>query len=123
MTEDPALQEDLNDQEHTNFLKTDSIVAGLPNTALLQTLVINPSEEALSKQFLISRTHSYKIRRELEFRYAIVFRSLDILRKDVLEKGYVEHGVRRKYLEGLHSSDLNKRNKALVAAVRWRINH
>jgi DNA polymerase I-like protein with 3'-5' exonuclease and polymerase domains len=123
LTEDPVLQKDLKDQERTNFLKTDSIVAGLPNVALLQSLVINPSGEALCKQFLVSRNHSYKIRRELESRYAIVFRSLDILRKDVLEKGYVGHGGQRKYFEGLHSSDLNKRNKALVAAVRWRISH
>lgn len=123
LTEDPVLQKDVKDQERTNFLKTDSIVAGLPNAALLQTLVINPSEEALSKQFLVSHTHSYKIRRELESRYAIVFQSLDIFRKDVLEKGYIEHGGQRKYLEGLHSSDLNKRNKALVAAVRWQISH
>ena len=86
---------------------------------ILLALVISQSEEALAKRLLISRAQAAKVRRELDARYCLAFRWLDVFRKEALQNGFVSHGERRKYLEGLQSSDMDKRNQGLNAAVKW----
>jgi DNA polymerase-1 len=90
---------------------------------LLLSVVIGFSDAALSSRFLIDRFTAAGIRQGLEGKYAKLFGWLDSYRRDTLTQGYAHHNGRRKYLEGLKSSDLDKRQKALRSAVRWLIRY
>jgi len=90
---------------------------------LLLSVVIGFSDAALSSRFLINRFTAAGIRQALEGKYAKLFRWRDIYRLDTLTQGYAQHNGRLKYLEGLKSSDLDKRQKALRSAVRWLIRY
>jgi hypothetical protein len=81
------------------------------------------SDAALSRRFLINRPTVAGIRRELEAKYAELFKWLDVYRIDTLTQGFAQHNGRRKYLEGLKSSDPDKRHKAMRSAIRWLIRY
>ena len=73
----------------------------------------------LSRRFLIGRAEAAKLRSAITSRYPALFRWLQQFKGSALASGFAEYRGRRKYLAGLRSSDLDKRNRALRAAVRW----
>jgi hypothetical protein len=44
-------------------------------------------------------------------------------KRAALTQGFVEHGGKQKYLAGLSSSDIDKRSKAVTAAIRWLVRY
>jgi DNA polymerase I-like protein with 3'-5' exonuclease and polymerase domains len=81
------------------------------------------SNAALSRRFLIDRLTAARIRQALEVKYAKLFKWLDTYRSEVMNQGFAHHDGKRKCLEGLKSSDIDKRQKALVSAARWLISY
>jgi hypothetical protein len=59
------------------------------------------------------------MRLAIEKRYPDVFRWLLDFKRETVTRHFAEHGGKRKYFDGLKSSDLNKRQRALIAGVRW----
>lgn len=90
---------------------------------LLLSVAVGLSDAALCSRFLIDRVTAAGIRQALEAKYAKLFKWLDTYRGDAMTQGFVQHDGRRKYLEGLKSSDIDKRNKALRSTVRWLIKY
>ena len=119
LAKDPLMASDCQDQNPMRFLNMDSIVVGIPNLEIVIFLAISPSEEAMAKQFLISRSLAAKAHREIVDRYGVTFSSIAMIRKSAVVNGFVERNRRRKYLQGLQSSDVNKRNEALKSAIKW----
>ena len=64
-----------------------------------------------------------RIRANLQVRYPALFESLDRLRREAIAQGYAEHDGRRIYLEGLRSSNVEKKNKATASAIRWLVRY
>src|SRR5262249_5581951 len=81
------------------------------------------SDAALSRRFLIDRPTVAGIRGALETKYEELFKWLDVYRMDALTQGFAQHNGRRKYLEGLKSSDLDKRHEAMRSVIRWLIRY
>jgi DNA polymerase-1 len=108
---------------HPSFIGKGTIERDLDQKDLLLSVAIGISDAALSKRFLIDRLAAAGIRQALGAKYAKLFKWLDIYRRDALTQGYAHHNGRRKYLDGLKSSDLDKRHKALRSAVRWLIRY
>jgi DNA polymerase I-like protein with 3'-5' exonuclease and polymerase domains len=90
---------------------------------LLLSVVIGLSDAALSKRFLIDRLTAAGIRETVGAKYVKVFKWLDTYRRDAMALGFAYHDGKRKYLEGLKSSDIDRRNQAVVSAVRWAIRY
>jgi DNA polymerase-1 len=81
------------------------------------------SDAELSSRFLIDRPTAAGMRQGLESKYVALFKWLDTYRKNAMTRGFAYHDGKRKYLEGLRSSDIDKRRQALVSAVRWVIRY
>lgn len=77
------------------------------------------SDEALSRHFSISRQTAMTVRREISARYTVTCQWLDEFKRSALANGFAEHEGRRKYLDGLRSSDIEKKNKAVMSTIRW----
>jgi DNA polymerase I-like protein with 3'-5' exonuclease and polymerase domains len=90
---------------------------------LLLSVAIGLSDAALSRRFLIDRPTAVGFRQTLRARYVKLFKWLDTYRRDAITQGFAYHDGKRKYLEGLTSSDIDRRHKALVSAVRWAIRY
>jgi DNA polymerase-1 len=90
---------------------------------LLLSVAIGLSDAVLSRRFLIDRITAAGIQQALKAKYVKVFKWLDTYRKDAMTQGFAYHDGKRKYLEGLKSSDIDRRHKALVSAVRWAIRY
>jgi DNA polymerase I-like protein with 3'-5' exonuclease and polymerase domains len=108
---------------HPCFVGKDATGRDLDQKDLLLSVAIGLSDAALSRRFLIDRLTVAGIRQALEARYAKLFKWLDTYRKDAMTQGFAYYDGKRKYLEGLKSSDVDKRHKALRSAVRWLIRY
>lgn len=90
---------------------------------LLLRLAIGQSDTVLSKRFLIDRLNITTMRHDLEKRYRIMFQWLNSFRRMARTNRYATNGELRKYIDGLKSSDVARRGRALEYAVRWLIHY
>ena len=124
VSEDEVLRRDRRDGlEHACPIGRSAAGEDLDQKDLLLSVAIGLSNAALSRRFLIDRLTAAQIRQTLEVKYAKLFTWLATYRSEALNQGFVYHDGKRKYLEGLKSSDIDKRHKALVSAVRWLISY
>jgi len=86
--------------------------------ALLMTAIGEP-DPVVSRRFLMGRADTAKLRSAITSRYPALFSWLQDFRRAALANGFAEYGGSRKYLVGLRSSDVDKRNSAVRSAVRW----
>ncbi len=124
VTGDEVLKRDLRSGgDRPLFIGGAAAERDLDQKDLLLSVAIGLSDAALSSRFLIDRLTAAGIRQAFEARYAKLFKWLDTYRRDAMTRGFAHHDGRRKYLEGLKSSDIDKRHKALRSAVRWLIRY
>jgi hypothetical protein len=109
--------------DHPSFIGKGHVEQDLDQKDLVLSVAIGATDSALCRRFLIDRPTVAGIRQALEAKYAKLFKWLDIYRRDTLAQGFAQHNGRRKYLEGLKSSDLDKRHKAVRSAVRWLVRY
>jgi len=120
LTGDRALKKDL--REKGKFIiGDDPVLAGLDHADVLISIAIGLSTAALCKRFLIDVRRASILREFIARRYTKLFDWLDQYRKKVISAGFATFGERRKYWDGLGSSDIGKRNRAVQSAVRWLI--
>ncbi len=96
-------------------------LVGLCHTDVLISLSIGASNAALCKRFLIDARKASVLREGVTDRYPRLFAGLEEYRRNIVLSGFASSGGRRRYWEGLGSSDIDKRNRALRSAVRWLI--
>ncbi|MBN1569639.1 MAG: hypothetical protein JXA73_17475 [Acidobacteria bacterium] len=119
-SDDAVLWKDLRMQQGKDGLIPGlSIVeAAEEREALLMTAIGEP-DPVISRRFLIGRAEASKLRGVFTSRYSSLFLWLQEFRKSALANGFAEYCGRRRYLAGLRSSDVDKRNRAVRSAIRW----
>jgi hypothetical protein len=95
------------------------LLQGLNHDSLLVSLVVGQSDVEISKKFLVERWRVAKVRHDLGKRYQTMFRWLNSFRRLTQRRGYASNGNLRKYIDGLKSSDIARREHAMNLAVRW----
>jgi DNA polymerase I-like protein with 3'-5' exonuclease and polymerase domains len=100
---------------------SDPSLADLDHADALISIAVGLSNAALSKRFLIDARRASVLRGKITARYSKLFAWIDQYERSVISAGFAASGTRRKYLDGLGSSDLARRNKAVRTAVRWLI--
>jgi DNA polymerase I len=124
VTGDEALKTDLSYwSKDSSLVGDDAMLGKLDQRELLLFTATGRSDAALCRRFLIDRATAVAIRKTHEARYVKLFTWLDIYRKDTVTRGFGYHDGIRKYLDGLKSSDINKKQKALRSAVEWLIRY
>jgi len=99
------------------------LLEGLEHADVLLSIAIGLHDAALCRRFLISPERAMKIRGNLQVRYSALFEWLDRFRREAIARGYAEHDGRRIYLEGLRSSNIEKKNTATASAIRWLVRY
>jgi hypothetical protein len=94
---------------------------GLNHANILISLSIGSSNAALCKKFLIDARKANNLREWVTGRYPRLFAELEEHSRKIISTGFASSEGRRRYLNGLNSSDIDKRNRALRSAVRWLI--
>jgi len=94
---------------------------GLGHAEVLVSLAIGFTNAALCKRFLITARRASDLRDEVTARYPKLFAWIKEYRRNTVSSGFASSGERRKYWDGLGSSDMDKRNKAQRNAMRWLI--
>ena len=121
---DLVLHDDLKQRKSCgDFLPGNLVAQGVNHCEILFSAVIGQPEPAICRQFLIRREQAAAFRSGIVSRYQRLFAWLDEFRRLSLLQGFVEYGGERKYLAGLRSSDIDKRNKAVRSTVRWLIRY
>jgi hypothetical protein len=124
VTKDPVLIKVRNSNS-----KVDPVIAKYPlmqeldPDELLVRLAVGQSDTVLSKRFLVDRSKIAMMRHDLEKRYQTMFQWLNSFCRMARVKGYATNGDLRKYIDGLKSSDVARRGRALEHAVRWLIRY
>ena len=105
-----------------NFIKGgEAAIDGVRDSSLLISLIIGFSSASICKRFLIDSRETGELKKTVVSRYHVLFRWIDSYRRDTIAAGFATSGEKRRYLEGLQSSDLWKQNKAIQSAIRWLI--
>jgi hypothetical protein len=102
----------------TAFAPIDTEV-GTDHGDLLLSTAIDLSTAALCRRFLLKPRTILSLRETLRSHYVTLFGWLDEYRRQAQADGFASWEGSRKYLEGLRSSDLDRRSKATRSAVRW----
>jgi len=82
---------------------------------------VGQADAVLSRRFLVGRAEVAVLRHDLDKRYQTAFQWLNDFRREARARGYAANGDSRKYIDGLKSSDIARRDLALAHAVRWLI--
>jgi DNA polymerase-1 len=107
--------------------KVDSFITKYPiirvcdHDDLLLSLVIGYTDSHLSRRFLADQLTVATIRHDIEKRYATLFKWIHDFQMTSLRNGYATANGRRKYIDGLRSSNIAKRKRAQEHMVRWLI--
>jgi DNA polymerase I-like protein with 3'-5' exonuclease and polymerase domains len=96
-------------------------LTGLSHTEVLVSLLIGVSNAALCKRFLIDARRASVLREVVTSKYSRLFAWIEECRRDIVSSGFASSGERRRYWEGLGSSNIDRRNRSLQSAVRWLI--
>ena len=123
VTGDVVLKDELVKGRRSGFNSGDSDVDGLEHLDIVLSTAIGLSDAAMCRRFLISPEKAAKIRTRLRGRYEIAFDWMDCFCREAMAQGYAEYAGQRKYIEGLRSSNIDKKNKATRAAVRWLLHY
>lgn len=124
ITRDSFLRSDRANYEKRNlFVVAASGIEHPKSDRFLLLLIIGDSDSRLFSEFLIDELRFPPIRTTIEQRYSTAFEWIESFRKEAQAKGFAEWDGRRRYFDGLHSSDLSKRKSALRYCVRWLIQY
>ena len=85
----------------------------------LLSIVTGVSDQQLCRIFLLDRSAVAARRHDFQARYSSTFLWLDKFFRETAAKGFVSAHGRRRYFDGLRSSNLEKRNSALHSSVKW----
>jgi len=122
VTGDPVLLQVLASRSKVDrYVARHPIMKDLNHDELLLSWAIGYSDAELAKLFLVDSLAARTIRHDLNTRYRTAFRWLEGFKNRAKELGYAAAGKKRKYIDGLKSSNIAKRNQAAEFAVRWLI--
>ena len=122
ITEDDKLKIDRKFNEN-EFLKAHRLTSQFNTDELLLSIIIGDSNFKLSRRFMIDRFTAATIRHDVETRYSLLFRWMDNFKMQTDRRGYAIKDGKRKYFNGLRSSNVEKRKKAINNSVRWLIQY
>jgi DNA polymerase I-like protein with 3'-5' exonuclease and polymerase domains len=88
---------------------------------LLLSVAVGVSDHQMCRMFLLDRSAIAAIRHEFRTRYSLTFLWLEQFCNETATKGYASAHGRRRYVDGLRSSNLDKRDKAMRSAIKWLI--
>src|SRR5215469_2640427 len=123
ITGDKVLHRELTRCGRSDFRCAEQFLEGLDHADALLSIAAGLPDAALCRRFLISPEKVLGIRAKLERRYSALFEWLERFRREAIARGYAEHDGRRIYIEGLRSSNIEKKNKATTAAIRWLVRY
>jgi DNA polymerase-1 len=123
-TQDPVLQRAWGSRSKVDrFMTKHPLMKGLDSDELLLYFVLGHSDSSMSRKFLIDHLTVTTIRHDLEKRYQILFQWLESFQREAERNGYAMIDGKRKYIDGLRSSNIAKRRQASAYAVRWLIRY
>jgi len=122
-TGDSVLKDELVKGQRSGFKSGDSDVDGLEQLDIVLSTAIGLSDATMCRRFLISPGKAANIRINMRGRYAVAFEWLDCFCRKAIAQGYAEYSGQRIYMEGLRSANIDKKNKATRAAVRWLLHY
>jgi len=124
ITQDEVLRMDLTRCVRSDFrCAGEPLLEGLDHADALLSIAIGLPDAAVCRRFLLSPEKAMRIRASLQLRYPAIFEWIDRFRRESIARGYAEHDGRRIYLEGLRSSNIEKRNRATSSAIRWLVRY
>jgi DNA polymerase-1 len=124
VTKDEVLRRELSRCARSDFRCVgEPSLEGLEHAEVLLSVAIGLPDAAVCRRFLISPEKAMRIKANLQVRYPTLFEWLDRFRRESITRGYAEHDGQRIYIEGLRSSNIEKRNTAAVFAARWLVRH
>jgi DNA polymerase I-like protein with 3'-5' exonuclease and polymerase domains len=121
LTGDRMLQKDRQAHKNDFMGGGEPSLMGLCHTEVLVSLLIGVSNAALCKKFLIDARRARVLREVVTSKYPRLFAWIEERRRNIVSSGFASSGERRRYWEGLGSSDIDRRHRALRGAVRWLI--
>lgn len=107
----------------SSLVKLQPLLQRIDVEELIFSIVIGESDFKLSRKLMLDRVGLSMVYHDIEMRYPRLFEWKDAFCRETLKQGYVSLNNQKKYLSGLLSSNLEKKNKALIIAIKWAIQY
>jgi len=104
-------------------LKEANLLSGVDQDDLLLQLAIGQSDSELARRFMTTRSTMERVRYDLEEKHRKTFEWLNKFRRMAVDNGYAANLRSRKYIDGLKSADVARRQQAAHNAVRWLVRY
>ena len=102
-----------------SFITKHPLLSDIDHNDFLLSLVIGFMDSYLSRRFLVDQLTIATIRYDIEKRYSTLFKWIRNFQKNAVRNGYATVNGRRKYIEGLQSSNVARRKRAQEQVVKW----
>ena len=103
------------------FLDAHPKYQAIDNEDFMLCLIIGYSDAKVSKEFMLDRLILSTMRHDLEMRYPVLFEWIEGFKRETIKQGFAMINKKRKCLDGLRSSNIEKRNNAINLSIRWLI--
>jgi DNA polymerase I-like protein with 3'-5' exonuclease and polymerase domains len=100
-------------------LTSHPLINGIDANELLLAVISGFSDHKLSKEFMLDRMDVSTIRNDINMRYPALFNWIDQFKRKTIDQGFAWHENKRKYFDGLKSSNLEKRKIAINDSIKW----
>jgi hypothetical protein len=121
LARDDILRQDRASEDEfiSSLIKLEALPRDLDHQELLLSIMIDLPNDQVCRAFCLSQGTVATLRHELEIKYFRSFSWLEDYRKAVAETGTGVVENRTRYFNGVKSSNLEKREKAIRSSVRW----
>jgi transposase len=106
-----------------DFIPGVSAIEDCDHGHLLILVAAGEPDPAICRRFLMGKAQISLLKNTITSRYRTLFTWLEDFKRTSVTRGFAEYRGKRKYLAGLQSSDVDKRNKAIRSAVRWLVGY
>ncbi len=102
------------------FLRTQAPLNDIDYESFLLAILSGISKDRIRRTFCINQATAAAMRHDLEVRYARSLKWLAEYRQKTMDRGFaLAADGKRRWFDGIRSSNLEKREKAIAASVRW----
>jgi DNA polymerase-1 len=118
---DDVLRDDRTTKEEIPFaiLKVDELPSDFDYDELLLSIMIGLPKERICRAFFLSQATLGSLCHDMELRYVKSFKWLDSFRNNVRDTSVADIDGRYRRFNGVKCSNLEKRDKSIINAVKW----
>lgn len=118
VVKDSVLNSDWKNNQN-QYMTSHPLMKGIDTKEFFLAVISGVSDYKISKEFMLDRMDVSTIRNDINMRYPTLFNWIRRFKNETINKGFAKHNNKKRYFDGLKSSNLEKRKTAINNSIKW----